>query len=89
MWFRHFPREQVHVLRSEDLFGDPEAAYGEVLEFLGLPPHSLRDYKPYNAHKAPKGMSLETRERLETYFAEPNGQLADLIGERFTWSFEG
>jgi hypothetical protein len=45
------------ILRSEDLFGDPEVAYGEVLEFLGLPPHSLRDYKPYNAHKAPKGMA--------------------------------
>jgi hypothetical protein len=34
-------------------------------------------------------MSPETRERLESYFAEPNERLADLIGERFTWSFEG
>jgi hypothetical protein len=56
-WFRFFPREQVHVLRSEDLFGDPEAAYGEVLEFWACRLLRLRDYKPYNAHRAPKGMS--------------------------------
>jgi hypothetical protein len=89
VWLRYFPRDQVHVMRSEDLFGDPEATYGEVLDFLGLPPHSLRDYKPYNANKAPKGMSVETREHLEASFAEPNQRLTDLLGPRFSWAFEG
>jgi hypothetical protein len=88
-WYRSFPREQVFVLRSEDLFGDPETAYGEVLGFLGLPSASLRNYKQYNAHGAPTGMKPETRIRLEDHFAEPGQRLADLLGQRFTWSFEG
>ena len=89
VWLRHFPREQVHVLRSEDLFGEPETTYADVLAFLELRPHSLSDYKPYNAHRAPKGMEAQTRERLESAFAGPNRDLAGLLGDRFTWSFEG
>lgn len=36
--FDLFPREQVLVLRSEDLKADPAAALGAVRAFLGLPP---------------------------------------------------
>lgn len=36
--FRHFPREQVLLLRSRDLAEHPAQSMGRVLGFLGLPP---------------------------------------------------
>ncbi len=85
-WFERFPREQILVIRSEDLFADPEATYAEVLRFLGLAPHSLRTFKRYNAHGAPQGVAPETAARLEASFEGPNRALRDLLGRDLGWS---
>lgn len=37
--FRHFPREQVLLLRSRDLATDPAATMDRVIAFLGLGPY--------------------------------------------------
>jgi hypothetical protein len=42
----HFPREQVLVLRSEDLRRDPAATVARVCAFLGVPPPTGVDYAP-------------------------------------------
>ena len=38
-WLRHYPRERLCVVRSEDLFEEPQRAYERVVSFLGLRPH--------------------------------------------------
>jgi len=35
-WFQVFPRKPFLILKSEDLFQDPESIYYRVLQFLGL-----------------------------------------------------
>ncbi|RUL85261.1 sulfotransferase domain-containing protein [Tautonia sociabilis] len=37
-YLKHFPREQILALLTEDLNNDPEAVVGRVLRFLGLEP---------------------------------------------------
>ena len=51
-WFDAFPREQLLVLRSEDLFADPAATLERTCAFLGLParrpgglPHRERGHR--------------------------------------------
>jgi Sulfotransferase domain len=85
VWLELFPREQVLVLRSEDLFADPEATFAQVLRFLGLPSHTLRTFKRYNAHGAPRGMAAETAAELEGAFEAPNRDLERLLGRGFGW----
>ena len=85
VWYGLFPKEQILVLRSEDLFFDPERTYRDVLRFLGVPPISLREYEVFNP-RTYTGMSPEARRRLVEYFAEPNERLYDLVGVDFGWT---
>jgi hypothetical protein len=85
VWYGLFPKEQILVLRSEDLFSDPERIYLDVLRFLGLPAFSLREYEAFNP-RTYTGMSPATRKRLVEHFAEPNERLYDLVGADFGWS---
>jgi hypothetical protein len=85
VWYGLFAREQILVLRSEDLFADPERVYLDVLRFLGVPAFSLREYDVFNPRKY-SDMSPGTRQSLVEYFAEPNERLYDLMGVDFGWS---
>src|SRR3546814_9959371 len=42
-WLDVYPREQVLFLLAEDLYRDPQSAYDQVTDHLGLPRHVLRD----------------------------------------------
>jgi hypothetical protein len=55
-----------------------------VLDFLGAPRHDLRSY-PRIFTQEYAAMSTATRARLERYFAEPNRQLAALLGRDLPW----
>ena len=83
-WYEHFTREQLLVLRSEDLFADPPAAVAQVLRFLELPPYELGEYCAYN-QKPYDGLAPDTREELRRYFTEPNRRLEQLLGRDLDW----
>jgi Sulfotransferase domain len=40
--WNHFPREQLHLFRFEDLKRDPQAVCDALFQQLGVPPHTLR-----------------------------------------------
>ncbi|HEX2504969.1 MAG TPA: sulfotransferase [Gaiellaceae bacterium] len=84
-WFEHFPREQLHVIRFEDLAADPARIYRETLEFLGLHAWSPSTFTRRNPGKKPEPLDPAVRARLEEYFAEPNERLAQLLGRDFDW----
>jgi Sulfotransferase domain len=85
VWYRLFPRNQILVLRSEDLFAEPERTYAEVLRFLGAPAFSLREYDVFNPRVYTE-MDSQMRRNLVEYFTEPNEQLYELEGVDFGWS---
>jgi hypothetical protein len=87
-WLEHFPREQLLVLRAEDLLASPAETYAEVLAFLGLQPHSPKDFVQYNRPETPQPAPIEPelRARLQERFAEPNARLAALLAHDFGWS---
>ena len=79
-----FPASQIHVIKAEDFFSDPAEEYGRVLEFLGMSPHRLSDYKKHNGYKR-TAMHPDTRARLEAHFADSNRRLVEMLGPRFSW----
>jgi hypothetical protein len=84
-WTAPFPRDQILVLRSEDFYADPAAAYRSVQEFLGLPRFDLGRYATYNATRS-AGMEPATRARLSGYFRAHNRALYAELGRDFGWS---
>ena len=84
-WLLHFAREQLLVLKTEDLNSNPAKTYARTLEFLGLREWKLKDFPEYNK-KPYSTLDPKTRARLEQRYAEPNARLEELLGERFAWS---
>lgn len=84
-WFAHFPREQILVLRAEDLYADPAATVDRATRYLGLPPASLSDPAPRN-RSGVTPMDPGTRRRLAREFAADNRDLAALLGIDIGWS---
>jgi len=85
LWHQHFPPERLLILRSEDLYENPPAVLDQVIDFLGLPPWKLTEFKVYN-QKPYQPIHAETRRMLSEYFAPHNERLYDYLGRDFGWS---
>jgi hypothetical protein len=80
-----FPAGQILAVKAEDFFSDPAEEYARVLEFLGLKPFALSDYKKHNGYKRTP-MAAATRARLEEHFADSTARLEKLLGSHFSWT---
>jgi hypothetical protein len=87
-WMSTFPKEQLLILRSEDLYTETSNTYKKVLEFLNLP---LWEPKNYPAHEKTQyaPMSLEVRKQLIEFFAPHNERLHKLLNRDMNWDRRG
>lgn len=83
-WFDIFSREQILILRSEDLFSDPSSVTDRALGFLDLPRLGNTSYSIVNSRDY-GAMDPEIRSWLVSYFAQPNENLYGLLGCDFGW----
>ena len=83
-WMKLFPKEQILILKSEDLYTDPAATFNTTLEFLNLPPHQLENYEKHNSGEYPP-VSEELYQQLKDYFRPHNQRLAEYLGKDFGW----
>jgi hypothetical protein len=84
-WLKHFHRDQLLVLKSEDLFEDPAAIYREVLQFTGLDPYENLSFEVFNKGKIKEGLPSKTRKELSAFYKPYNQALYDLIGRDMNW----
>jgi hypothetical protein len=83
-WLQVYRREQLLVLKFEDLAKAPMVTLNRTLEFLGLPGMGYVRLEARNVRKYPP-MSARTAERLREYFAPHDAALAALLGEPTGW----
>lgn len=84
-WFANFDTRQILTVQSERFFADPAESYGRVLDFLGLVPHDLGEYKVHNS--APNSaIDPEAREGLSERYGEPNARFYEMVGQDFGWT---
>ena len=76
-WLDHFPRKNLLVLKSEDLFEDANSVADRVFDFLGLPAFRLSVKE--NSGSAYRPMQPELRERLRQYFTADQERLKKLL----------
>jgi hypothetical protein len=84
-WFAHFPREHFLILRAEDFVAQPADVYAEVLDFLGLRTWTPRNFGAVSDWTPPAPLDPALRAQLDERFAEPNAQLAHLLGRDLGW----
>lgn len=84
-WERFFPREQMLILNSEDLYDRPLATLERVTAFLGLPAWKPKEFRQYNHARYPV-IDSGVREQLVEYFAPHNQRLYRHLGVDFGWN---
>ncbi len=72
--FQHFSREQVLIIKSEDLFTDAKSTTEYVCEHIGLATADLSgiDFSPQNVGKKLQTEDSDLRCSLSESYAEPN-----------------
>jgi Sulfotransferase domain len=80
-----FPRENLLVLRAEDLFEDPGALMDRLADFLGLDRAHRADFKPANVGANREPVDAGVRAALDAYFAPHNRALYEALGQDFGW----
>ncbi|HEY5890720.1 MAG TPA: sulfotransferase [Acidimicrobiia bacterium] len=88
-WFEHFPRNQMLVLKSEDLFDDGAQPLSELYRFLEIPidAGTASNARIPTANASPTASSMDDRTRAElaSYFEPHNRRLYELLGRDFGW----
>jgi tetratricopeptide (TPR) repeat protein len=84
-WLTVFPKEQLLVLPSDDLYGKPAETMARVYAYLGLPNHRLAQYDVHYKGNYEKTLAPRVRERLARFFAPHNARLEEMIGRRLQW----
>lgn len=83
-WFSLFPRNQMLLLSSEELYSSPASVFQNALGFLELPSWEPNEFKAFKQGSY-EDMPAQTRARLLEYFEPYNRQLYDLVGMDFGW----
>lgn len=85
-WLSVFPREQLLILRSEDMYADVQGVFDQVCVFLGLPPAQLPNRKSFNASHQRSSVPESERAELAAFFASPNNRLEEYLGRPLHWT---
>lgn len=85
-WLRSFDREQVLILRSEDMYSDVQGVFDRVTDFLGLGHFTLPDTKPFNSSHRKSTVPEPIRTDLAQFFAPYNASLEEFLGHPLHWS---
>jgi hypothetical protein len=82
-WLEHFPRTQLHVIESGEMFTRPEETYQAALDFLELPPHDAN----FEVHNSARRIDVDpqTLDELRERYAPHNRRLFELVGRVFDW----
>jgi len=83
-WIKLFSREQILILKSEEMYEQPEATMKQVFEFLDLPDYQINQYKKYGADSY-SPIDKNTRKSLSKLFQPHNQKLEKYLGRQFNW----
>jgi len=86
IWFDNFPREQIHILCTEDMKKNPKESLLKIFQFLGIPNYTLKNPQKQKLAEYKK-MDDKTREKLLTFYEPYNQKFFETIQEKFDWDF--
>jgi hypothetical protein len=82
--FDLFKKEQIKIIKSEDLYTNPEYTLKIICKFLHISDFALTKYQKFNSLEYPK-MDQTTRYELVRFFDKYNEDLYSYLGMDFDW----
>lgn len=86
-WLGVFPRQQLLIVRSEDLFTRPESTLTSIYRTLGLNDFPDQTYPKLNAGSY-SPIEAKTRQGLTEFFAPHTQKLESLLNQSFNWQID-
>ena len=84
-WLEVLDRESFLILKSEDLYQNPDRVMSQVFAFLGLSECKLSEYPKVNAGSY-NSVNADVRKTLAAYFKPYNQELEDYLQIKFNWN---
>ena len=85
-YWRHFPRDRLLILNSEEFFHEPLAVLRRVFRFLNVEEDfEVTDLEPRSVGTNREEVEPRVYEYLNEYFARHNQELYREIGRSFEW----
>lgn len=84
-YIRQFGDERVLVLRSEDMFEDPQHTVNHVCEFLGVEHFQLSDARARNVGSSKQAVPLGSE--LQHLYSPHNKRLYEMLGSPPWWTY--
>jgi hypothetical protein len=82
----YFPRQQILVLDSKELFSTPGMALERVFDFVGVDAgFKVKKLRPRNVGKNRIDVGPDVYKYLNDFFLPHNQELYDLLGKDFGW----
>jgi len=95
-WYKEFPKEQMMIIKSEDLFKNPPKVLHDVFDFIGVESESVKITHHTKGKKLNKKvlgkdypkLNPKLRKKLMNYYRLYNQELYQLIDRNFNWENE-
>lgn len=86
-YLRHFSRDRMLVIRSEDMFADPQTTFNHITRFLGLENCRIAEFQKVNSE--PYRPLIQTNpdlaHKLREHYRPHNAALYAQLGVSFDW----
>lgn len=77
--YNYFNKNQLLILRNEDLRQDPDNILVDIAKFLSIPPFNPIDHKEINSRSYPFKMSKEELSFLKKFYQEEFNSLENIL----------
>lgn len=84
-WLKYFCKDQILILKSEDLYANPQNITSRVFDFIQVSNHTLPSYPNYNPGSY-QSIDDNLYQKLSQFFQPHNRKLEELLGMEFNWN---
>lgn len=84
-WRQFFPKNQMLIIFSEELFNDPQKTVDKVFKFLNVSKFILNSFEIHNKNFNKQEIKIKTKEKLKQYFSVYNKQLEEYLKVKLPW----
>jgi len=81
---KHFGRDRIHVVDSDEFFANPGPVYDQVIDFLGLPDLGRPSFGKHNSRPRTP-MPDAVRAALEEHYRPHDERLTAWLGHEPSW----
>ena len=85
-WIKYFPKSNLLVLESNEMYTEPEHVLKKISHFLGIQEWKLNEYPILNESGDKSDITEKTRKQLLDYFHPHNKKLFYFLDRKFPWN---